>query len=122
MCSHTKCRGKSILAAHTATAIEHPCCSDIGSDVRGVLVMGGEQHATNKAPMLGSGCVDEGKELGRCEGTRFLHPCRVQWMRSDDANWKRRAQSYCQGWSENDKALPKRHSVCHPHHEPPPRV
>src|SRR5438309_10283212 len=64
MCSHTKCRGKSILAAHTATAIEHPCCSDIGSDVRGVLVMGGEQQATNKAPMLGSGCVDEGKELG----------------------------------------------------------
>src|SRR5437899_8542534 len=120
MCSPTKCRGQSLRAAHTAPAIEPPCCSDLGSDVRGGLGMGGAQHATNTAPMLGKGGVDEVKELGRCEGTRCLHTCLGQVMRSDDAHCKRRAQRYCHGWSENYQALPKRHSVGQPHHEPPP--
>src|SRR6266699_2649693 len=71
MCSPTKCRGQSLRAAHTAPAIEPPCCSDSGSDVRGVLGMGGAQHATNKAPMIGEGGVDEVEELGRCAGRRF---------------------------------------------------
>src|SRR5438094_7861944 len=78
MCSPTKCRGQSLRAAQPAPAIEPPCCSDSGSDVRGVLGMGGAQHATNTAPMIGEGGVDEVKELGRCAGTRCLHTCLVQ--------------------------------------------
>src|SRR6266567_5910469 len=84
MCSPTKCSGSSLLAAHTATAIEHPCCSDSGSDLRVVL--------ETKPPIIGSGCVDEVKELGRCEGTRLLHTCLVKLMRSDYADCKRHTQ------------------------------
>jgi len=39
-----------------------------------VLGMGGAQHATNTAPMIGEGGVDEVKELGRCAGTDVSTP------------------------------------------------